>query len=76
MKDKLKKNKLDLEFREEKVFTMREKLEWLTEHWKIIGMKGKPTMDDINHPTTVELETILSMRKYLKDKIDNNILKK
>lgn len=43
--------------------TIERQLIYLTELWRLIGMEGTPTIEDIINPTTTELETILMIRR-------------
>lgn len=65
------KNKLD-EVCEDKILTIQEQIHYLAEIWKILGIKGTPTEEDIINPSTRELETILMMKKFLGSENRNN----
>lgn len=65
VKPKNRQNSLPVEYKEEKVSTPEQRLKWLTEFWKVIGMKGTPTMEDVQNNSSVELECILMQRKFL-----------
>lgn len=65
VKPKNRQNSLPLEYVEEKKSTVERELEWLTKFWKVIGMKGTPTIEDVQNRSTVELETYLMKRKFL-----------
>lgn len=47
---------------EEEDSPMEKRIEWLAKIWKIIGMPGTPTEDDILNKTNIEEETIRAMR--------------
>ena len=58
-----KKNPIQ-EFQEEKEISLEEQVEWLGKFWEILGIKGKPTKEDLLQRRNVELETVIMIKKY------------
>lgn len=59
----MKKNVIDFSYREKEI-TIESQIQMLKNLWKILGIKGTPTREDIENPTTIELEISKAIRKF------------